>query len=62
MKAKLFTLSLTMLSVVVWSQETSSPGIKSGRIYYEEKVKLDIKLEGGDASQYAGMLPKERKS
>lgn len=62
MKAKLFTLSFTMLSVVVWSQETPSPTIKSGRIYYEEKVKLDIKLEGGDAAQYTAMLPKERKS
>jgi GLPGLI family protein len=62
MKAKLFTLSLTMLSVVVWGQETASPGIKSGRIFYEEKVKIDVKLEGGDAAQYAPMLPKERKS
>jgi GLPGLI family protein len=35
--------------------------IKSGKIYYDEKIKLQIKLEG-DAAQYAETLPKERKS
>ncbi len=33
----------------------------SGKIVYEQTVKLEIKLEG-DASQFADMLPKERKS
>lgn len=61
MKAKLFTLSLTMLSVVTWGQETSAPNIKSGRISYEEKIKLEVKLEG-DASQYSDIIPKERQS
>jgi GLPGLI family protein len=61
MKAKLFGLSLVMLTVVLNGQEKPAENIKSGRIYYEEKVKLDIKLEG-DASQYNEMFPKERKS
>ena len=61
MKAKLFAMSLSMLSVIAWGQEKSAENISSGRIYYEEKIKLDIKLEG-DASQYSDMLPKERKS
>jgi GLPGLI family protein len=61
MKAKLFAMSLTMLSVIAWGQEKSVENISSGRIYYEEKIKLDIKLEG-DASQYSDMLPKERKT
>ena len=61
MKAKLFGLSLAMLSVIASGQENPAENIKSGRIYYEEKVKLDIKLEG-DAAQYSEMFPKERKS
>jgi GLPGLI family protein len=35
--------------------------ITSGTVKYEEKVKLDIHLEG-DGAQFANMLPKERKS
>lgn len=33
----------------------------SGKVIYEQVVKMEIKLEG-DASQFAHMLPKERKS
>ncbi len=33
----------------------------SGKVVYEQTVKLEIKLEG-DAAQFADMLPKERKS
>lgn len=33
----------------------------SGKITYEEKIKLEIKLEG-DGAQFASMLPKERKA
>ncbi|MFH0760929.1 MAG: GLPGLI family protein [Bacteroidota bacterium] len=35
--------------------------ITSGTVRYEEKVKLDIHLEG-DGAQFSNMLPKERKS
>lgn len=41
------------------AQENNSPAITSGKITFEEKVKLEIKLEG-DVSHLAGMLPKER--
>src|SRR5664279_5036248 len=60
MKTKLFALSITMLSVVASGQNVV-PDIESGKIFYEEKIKLDIKLEG-DAVQNADMFPKERKS
>lgn len=50
-----------MLSVISFGQEKPAENSKSGRIYYEEKVKLDIKLEG-DAAQYTEMFPKEKKS
>lgn len=33
----------------------------SGTVIYEQVIKLEIKLEG-DAAQFAGMLPKERKT
>jgi GLPGLI family protein len=61
MKTTLFTLSFTMLSVLVSGQDKAAPEIKSGKIYFEEKIKLDIKLEG-DAAQMSDMFPKERKS
>ena len=61
MKAKLIGLSLAMLSEITNGQEKPAENIKSGRIYYEEKIKLDLKLEG-DAAQYSDMFPKERKS
>jgi len=47
--------------VAGWGQEKSAAAIASGKIVYEEKIKLEIKLEG-DAEQYASMLPKERKA
>lgn len=55
------TLLICLLSLtsVVKGQQAGNPG--SGKITYEEKVKLEIKLEG-DGAQFASMLPKERKS
>lgn len=50
-----------MLSVVVLGQQPAAPDIKSGKIYYDEKIKLDIKFEG-DAAQNPDMFPKERKT
>ena len=49
------------MSAHLSGQDKSAENIKSGKIFYDEKIKLDIKLEG-DAAQYAEMLPKERKS
>lgn len=47
------------LSVAGKSQAQSVKATTSGKIIYQEKVKLDIKLEG-DAAQYADSMPKEQ--
>jgi len=52
---------LLLVVIPVFSQEGNPVAISSGKIVFEEKIKLEIKLEG-DAAQFAGMLPKERKS
>jgi GLPGLI family protein len=56
MKKIQLLLSALFLSIVVLAQENTS-----GKILYEQVIKLEIKLEG-DAAQFADMLPKERKS
>lgn len=61
MKEFLLTLTITMLAAITWGQEKSAAEIKSGKITYEEKIKLEIKLEG-DAARFAESIPKERKS
>ena len=61
MKSLLFSLALIVFSFAVCGQDKNTEGITSGKITYEETVKLQIKLEG-DAQQMEGMLPKERKS
>lgn len=40
-------------------QESTGKSTTSGKIIFEEKVKLEIKIEG-DAAQFAESLPKER--
>lgn len=50
-----------MMTTLLAGQEKTAGAVDSGKITYEEKIKLDIKLEG-DAAQFASMLPKERKS
>lgn len=49
-------ISLITVGLFANAQENTS-----GKIEYEQVIKLEIKLEG-DASQFAHMLPKERKS
>jgi len=34
--------------------------IQSGKVYYEETIKMDVKLEG-EAAEYANLFPKEHK-
>jgi len=55
----IFTGSLFFMPCV--AQEKEGSELIAGRVTYEEKVKLEIKLEG-DVAQYASMLPKERKT
>jgi GLPGLI family protein len=61
MKSILFTLFLVVFTTAVSGQEHNPAGITSGKITFEEKVKLDIKIEG-EGAQMAAMLPKERKT
>lgn len=61
MKAFLLTLTIAMFAANTWGQEKSAAVITSGKITYEEKIKLEIKLEG-DAARFADNFPKERKS
>jgi len=55
MKKFLF-LPILFLATVIDAQENNS-----GKVVYEQTVKLEIKMEG-DAAQFADMLPKERKT
>ncbi|MDX1286036.1 MAG: hypothetical protein R3182_13535, partial [Draconibacterium sp.] len=50
------TFAFVFASVFSFAQENSS-----GKVIYEQVMKLEIKLDG-DAAQFAHMLPKERKS
>lgn len=61
MKQTLSFLAGVILTLSVAGQENSSQEVSSGRITYEEKIKLEIRLEG-DAAGMAAMLPKERRS
>jgi GLPGLI family protein len=57
MKKTLLIAAVT-LACINGRTQTSSP-VTSGIITYEEKMKLEIKLEG-ESSQFSEMLPKER--
>jgi len=61
MKTTVLTFVVLFFAVIVRGQDVSPANLKSGKIIFEEKVKLEIKLEG-DAAAYANMLPKERKT
>lgn len=59
MKSLFISLPL-LLTTGLLTAQTGKP-VTSGKITFEEKVKLQIRLEG-DASTFADQLPKERKS
>ena len=56
MKTIIILITAILISFLTFSQDKIS-----GTVVYENTVKLEIKLEG-EASQFADMLPKERKS
>lgn len=56
MKTMLLSMIGSLIFITGTAQETTS-----GKVYYEETVKMEIKLEG-ESAQFADMLPKERKS
>lgn len=49
-----------MISGILFAQNADKP-VTSGKITYEEKVRLQIRLEG-DASAFSDQIPKERKT
>lgn len=57
----LLLLCVILLPLTGKSQDLSGKVITSGKIIYQEKVKLEIKLEG-DAAQFGDKLPKEQVS
>jgi GLPGLI family protein len=59
MKPFLFTIAISMFAALTWGQDKSAAVIVSGKITYEEKIKLDIKLEG-EAASLAANFPKEK--
>jgi GLPGLI family protein len=61
MKKIIILLSGLVLSLNGNSQVAHSLNTVSGKITYEEKVKIEIRLEG-DAAQFADQMPKEQVS
>jgi GLPGLI family protein len=61
MKTTIMSFVILLVALKVSGQPKVVQDLKSGKITFEEKIKLDIKVEG-DAAAYASMLPKERKS
>jgi GLPGLI family protein len=61
MKTTVLTFAVLLSGLIARGQDANPVSLKSGKIIYEEKVKIEIKLEG-DAAAYANMLPKERKT
>ena len=57
----LLLLCVILLPLTGKSQDLSGKVITSGKITYQEKAKLEIKLEG-DAAQFGDKLPKEQVS
>jgi GLPGLI family protein len=59
MKTIILLSATTFLSINAFCQEPAVSPVTSGKVTYQEKVKLDIKLEG-DAAQFSESLPKEQ--
>jgi GLPGLI family protein len=58
---KKLLLSFVIMPAALMVSGQGQPPVSSGKITYEERVKMEIKLEG-EAAQLAQNLPKERKS
>lgn len=61
MKSLLFSATIILSGTFLYGQEKDTESLTSGKITFEEKIKMEIKLEG-DAARFADMLPKERKA
>jgi GLPGLI family protein len=61
MKPMVMLIALMAAPVLAYGQENAAEVPVSGKIFFEENIKLEIKLEG-DAMQFQDALPKERKA
>lgn len=52
-------MCLVILPITLKSQDQTTKTLTSGKITFQEKIKLEIKLEG-DAAQFADQFPKEQ--
>ena len=59
MKKRILTATAVFCAIIAYGQDESQAVPASGKITYEEKVKLEIKIEG-DGAAMADMLPRER--
>jgi GLPGLI family protein len=59
MKTNILILIMIFLPLAVKSQDPTGNSAVSGKLIYQEKIKLEIKLEG-DAAQLAGQIPSEQ--
>lgn len=55
-------LIILSISVLFYSGAMAQTDNTKGQVIYETVRKLEIKIQGGEASQFQNMLPKERKS
>lgn len=61
MKTVILSFTALLISTTAICQTEPVQETRSGKIIFEEVIKLDIKLEG-DAASFAGSLPKEQSS
>jgi len=61
MKKTVLTTIALVLTLVLSAQDQATSDIKGGTVYYDQVVKLNIKLEGENA-HLASSLPKEQRS
>jgi len=61
MKSLLLSITLISFCTLIYGQDKGPDALTSGKVTFEERVKLEIKLEG-DVSQFNDILPKERKA
>jgi GLPGLI family protein len=61
MRTLFIFFALVIITVKAAGQDSSGNSITSGKVIFEERIKMDIKLEG-DAAQFSESLPKEQVS
>lgn len=55
------TMLLSLIGSLIFITGATQTTVTSGKVIYDETIKMEIKLEG-ESAQFANMLPKERKT